>query len=174
MHLHRAAKSVGARFRKAEITDLPFFNQLSHGSNRFFNRSLGINAVLVVQVDSFDAEAPQAAFAGLADVVGFAAYTASTGVLGIADDPEFGSEDDFVAAAFDGASHKFFVFVRAIGIGGVEKENSEFKRAVNRGDGFGVVESGVELRHAHAAETLSGDFETGVAESADLHNDSLR
>jgi hypothetical protein len=34
---------------------------------------------------------------------------------------------------------------------------------MNRGDGFGVVESGVELRHAHAAETFDGNFEASVA-----------
>jgi hypothetical protein len=44
---------------------------------------------------------------------------------------------------------------------------------MNRGDGFGVVESGVELGHAHAAEAFGGNFETCVAEVASFHDDSL-
>jgi hypothetical protein len=40
---------------------------------------------------------------------------------------------------------------------------------MNGGDGFGVIASGVELRHAHAAETLGGNFETGTSKIAGFH-----
>jgi hypothetical protein len=91
----------------------------------------------------------QAGFAGLADVVGLAADAANVGILGIAHDAEFRGEHDFVAAAFDGAADQLFVLMRAVDVSGVEEEDAEVERAVNGGDGFGVVESGVELRHAH-------------------------
>ena len=60
--------------------------------------------MLVVEVDGFDAEAAQAGFARLAYVVGLAADAARVGIFGIADDAELRGEDDFVAAAFDGAA----------------------------------------------------------------------
>ena len=130
--------------------------------------------MLVVEVDGFDSETAQAGFAGLADVVGLAADAANVGIFGIADDTELRREHDFVAAALDGASDQLFVLMRAVDVGGVEEEDSEVECAVNRGDGFGVVESGVELRHTHAAEAFGGNLEASVAEKASFHDHSLR
>lgn len=53
-------------------------------------------------------------------------------------------ERDLVAAALDGAADEFLVFVRAVDVGGVEKEDAAFQRAANGSDRFGVVAGPVE------------------------------
>ena len=158
MDLHRATKSVGAGFGEAEVTDFAFVNEFGHGSDGVFDGRVGVDAVLIVKVDGLDAEAAQAGFAGLPDVIGLAADTTDVGILGIADDAEFCGESDIVTAALDGASDEFFIFVRTVDVGGIEKEDAEIEGAVDRGDGFGVIAGTIKFRHAHAAETLSGDF----------------
>ena len=65
MHLHGAPQSVGAGFRQADVADLAFLDQLRHGANRFLDRSIRIDAVLVVEVDVLDAQPLQTCFAAL-------------------------------------------------------------------------------------------------------------
>ena len=154
MDFHGAAKSFRAGFGETEEADLAFADEFGHRSDRVFDGGIGIDAVLVVEVDGFDSEAAKAGLAGFADVVGLPAHAANVRVRGVADDAELGGEDDLVAFAFDGASDEFFVFVRTVDVGSVEKENPDFKGAVNGGDGFGIVAGTIKFRHAHTAETL--------------------
>src|SRR3984885_13810816 len=151
MNFRGAAESVGASFGKTGGAGLAFVFYLGPRPDSFFDGSFGVDAVLVVEIDRVDAETAETAFAGLADVVGLAADAASGGILGIADDTEFRGEDDFVALAVDGVSDELFVGVRSVGVGSVEEIDAEFESAVNRGNGFGVVASGIKLGHAHAA-----------------------
>src|SRR5579862_1353149 len=130
--------------------------------------------MLVVEIDMIDAEAAEARIAGLANVVRLAADAARVGIFRIANDAEFSGENDLVALALDGAPDKFFVGVRSVNVGGVEKGDAEFESAVDGSDRFVVVASGVKLGHAHTAESLGGHFEACVTESARLHDGSLR
>src|ERR1700760_4871274 len=114
--------------------------------------------MLVVEIDVIDPEPLQAGIAGLANVVGLAVNTPNVGILGIANDAEFGGKYDFVALAFDGSPDQHFVSMRTVHVGSIEEVDAEFESAVNGGDGFCVVASGVELRHAHTAESLGGNF----------------
>src|ERR1700693_3098196 len=116
--------------------------------------------MLVIEVDVLDAQPLQTSFAGLLHIVGLAADAAVTGVAGIADNPELCGQHEFVALALDRASDEFFVLVRPVNVGGVEKINAEFERAMNGRDRFGVIASRVKLRHAHTAEAEGGNFET--------------
>ena len=52
-----AADGVGACLRKAEIAHLAFFDEPRHRPDRLLDRHIGVDAVLVVQVDRIDAEA---------------------------------------------------------------------------------------------------------------------
>jgi len=170
MNLCGAAKSFGAGLGESDMTDLAFLDELRHGVDGFFDGRVGVDAVLVVEVDVIDAETAQAALAGFADIVGFAVDAAGPGIGGVANDAEFGGEDDFVALAHDGASDELFVSVRSVDVGGVEEGDAEIDGLVDGGDGFGVVASGVELRHAHAAESFGGNLESAAAKRAGLHD----
>ena len=144
-------------------------DQLRQGTNRFLNRRIRIYAVLVIEVDVFDGQPLQTSFTGFFHVVGLAADATGGGIAGIADNPELCGYYDLVALALDGASDEFFVNVRPVDVGGVEKVDAEFERPMNGRDRFGVIASGVKLRHAHAAQAERGNFDTGTSKSAGFH-----
>src|SRR5216684_2058758 len=127
------------------MANLAFFYELRHGSDGFFNRRVGIDAMLVIQIDRLNPQPPEAAFAGLANIVGFAVQGAGTGGFGITDDAEFRGQHNFVALAFEGAAHKLLVRVWAVNVGGIEEIDAEFKSTLNRGDRFMVVTGPVEF-----------------------------
>jgi hypothetical protein len=133
------AQGLRGGFREPYVADLSFLQKLSHGADRFFDGRGGIDAVLVVEIDGLDSQALQAGFAGSAHVFRLAVHSANVGVLGIANDAEFRGQYKLIALALEGAADQFFVFVRTVDIGGIEKVDAEFERPVNGGDGFGVV-----------------------------------
>src|SRR6266849_10637214 len=169
MHLRGAAQSVDPGFRQADMSNLALLDQFCQGANRLFNRRIGIDAMLVIEVDVLDAQPLQTSFAGLLHVVGLAADTADVGIARIADNSELCGQHDLVALALDRSSDELFVLVGPVDVGGIEEGDAEFEGAMNGRDRFGVIASGVELRHAHAAEAEGGNFETGTSKSADFH-----
>ena len=92
-----------------------------------------------------------------ANVFGLAAEAAVLGFFGSRTMPNLVAMHDSVALASDGPSYQFFVDVRAVDVGGIEKIDAEFEGAVDGGERFGVVASAVEFRHAHAAQAHGGD-----------------
>ena len=130
---------------------------------------VGVDAVLVVEVDVVDAQAPQRGLGGLLDVLGPAVEAAGGGVVGVADDPELRGQHDLVAAVGDGAADELLVGVGAVDVGGVEEGDAELEGAVDGGDRLVVVARAVELGHAHAAEAEGGDGRALEAQGACLH-----
>ena len=63
-----AADCFGGRFRKTEKTHLALFDQARHGPDCLFNRHIGINAMLIEQVDFINAEPLQALVTALRDI----------------------------------------------------------------------------------------------------------
>ena len=173
MNFDGTPKSVGTGLGQAEVADLSIFYELRHRSHRVFDGRIGIDAMLVIKVDGFDAEAAEAGFTGFANVFGLAAHSAGAGIAGVANDAEFCGDDVFVAHALDGAPDEFLVFVRAVDIGRVEEVDPQLESAVDGGDGFRVIPRAVEFRHTHTAKAQGGDFETGVAKKTLLHDGSL-
>src|SRR5207244_4880786 len=69
VHAMRATDRVGGRLGEAEIADLPRFHELRHRADRVLDRRVWIDAMLIVKVDSFDAEAFQRSVARLPHVL---------------------------------------------------------------------------------------------------------
>ena len=69
MHLVRAADGFRARFGQAERAHLALLDEPLHRAHRVLDRRVGVDAVLVVEVDDLDAEALQARLAGLHHVL---------------------------------------------------------------------------------------------------------
>src|SRR5579872_3415971 len=109
MNLHRLTHRLRAGLRESEMAHLPLFYQLSHRANGFFDWRVGIDAVLVVEIDVVDAEAAQAGFTALAYIFGLAIDAPRHWIRRIANDSKLRSEDDLVALALDGASDELFV-----------------------------------------------------------------
>ncbi len=125
--------------------------------------------MLVVEINGLDPQSFQAGFARSANIIRFAIDSAILRISGITDDAELRSQHNLVTFALNCAPHQFFIFIRAINVGCVEKSNSQIESAVNRGDGFVVVASAVKLRHTHAAQAEGRDFETAASKFAKLH-----
>src|ERR1700682_443139 len=151
------------------MSDLAFLDQLRQGANRFLNRRIRIDAMLVIEVNVLDAQPLQTSIAGLLHVVGLTADAAGIRIAGITDNPELCSQHDLVALALDRSPDELFVFVWSVDVGRIEKINAEFERAMNSRDRFGVIATGVKLRHAHAAEAEGGNFEAGTSKSTGFH-----
>jgi hypothetical protein len=66
----RTADRLRSGFGKAEVPDLALRDQVPHRAGDLFYRHLGIDAVLVEQVNRLDAEASQGGISGLFDQLG--------------------------------------------------------------------------------------------------------
>ncbi len=159
----------GAGFGEPEMTHLALVHQLRHGTDGVLDRRLGVDPVLVIQVDGLDAQALQRRLAGLPHVLGPAADPDEIPV-GFSHDAELRRHDDPVAPPGDGAADEFLVGADAVDVGGVEQRDAAVERPVNGGDRLVLVPPAVEFRHAHAAETDGGRFE--LAEPTLLHGGS--
>src|SRR5437773_6038733 len=170
MNLGCTAKCLRAGLGQSDVPNLPFLNQFSHCSYGFLDRSIGIDAVLIIKIDVIHAEPLQTFVNRFTNVVGLAAHTARFRIVRVANDTKFRGYDNFVALAAQCASHQFFVFERSIDVSSIEKVQSKFDTAMNCGDGFSIVaEWPVELRHTHAAEPKSGNTKAAAAKFAELH-----
>jgi hypothetical protein len=161
-----AAQRFGAGFGQADVAHLALAHQLRHGAHRVLDRRLGIDPVLVVQVDRLDAEPLQRRLAGLANIVRPAAESHVVAV-GLAHDAELRRHDDALSTPGDRPADEFLVGADAIDVGGVEQRDAAVERPVDGGDRLVFVAPAVEFRHAHAAETDGGRFE--LAEPTLLH-----
>ena len=83
---------------------------------------------------------------------------------------ELGRDDDLVAMLAQRLADQLLVVADAVHIGGVEKVDAEFDRALQRRGGFVIVARTVELRHPHASESQFRYFESLAAEFSLLHN----
>src|SRR5205809_8018593 len=77
--------------------------------------------------------------------------------------------EHFVAPTANRAADELFVDVRAVDVRGVKEIDAQLERAMDRGGGLRVVASAVKLRHAHAAQSESGNERSILAKTAFLH-----
>ena len=152
------------------MSDLARLDQALHRAPGLLDRHRAIDAVLVVEVDHVDAESAQRRVARL-DHVLRGAVDADERTVGAALVPELRGEHDVVAAALDGATDQLLVRERTVHVGGVEEVDAGVQGFVDGRERLGVVADAVELTHAHAPETLRGDFES-LAERSSFHRDS--
>ena len=82
LHRMRAAERLDARLGHAEMLDLALGDQVLDGARDILDRHVGVDAVLVEQVDGLDAEPLQRAFDRLADALGPAVDAAVCAGLG--------------------------------------------------------------------------------------------
>jgi hypothetical protein len=161
-----AADGLRPRLGEAEMAHLALAHEIGHRPHRVLDGRVGIDPVLVVEIDHLHLEPPQARVAGLAHVIGLSA-DAEARPVGSAHIAELGGEHHLVAPVGDGAAHQLLVMADAVHVGGVEEGHAELDGAVDRGDGLALVAAAIELRHAHAAEAEGGHLQG--AESTLLH-----
>ena len=169
MYVVCARKRGRGSLGQTDVAHLSLSNQIGEHTHRILDRHIGIDPVLVIEVDRRHAEALQAAFHGSSHILRTAIEAAHERIPGVAQDAKLCREEDIVSPTFDGASDKFFVGVRTVDVGGVEKVDAKLKRAMDRGNRFGVVSPCIKIAHPHAAEAKSRYLRTITAQLSCLH-----
>ena len=171
VHRVRPADGLGRHFAQAQIAHLARPHQLGHGPHRLLNGHVRVGAVHVVQVDVVGTQALQGAVDGHADVLGPAVDGESGAELPRAVNliAELGGDEVLRALAGNGLAHQPLVQQGTVEVGGVEQVHAQFPGPVNGGDALGLVGRAVNGHagqggHAHAAQSLNGNFESLAAQ----------
>src|SRR5690348_6516429 len=116
--------------------------------------------MLIVEVNSIDAQATEGALDGLLDVLRPGVQATPPGLaLGGGSPTELGRDDDLGTERSQRFTHEFFVRVRTVNFGRIEEDHAALYRRAQQRDHFLTVrDRAVGPAHAHAAETEGGDF----------------
>jgi hypothetical protein len=101
-------------------------------------RGVGVDAVLVVQVDVVGSETPQRALDRSADVRRAAVEMTRT-TTGMRHEAELGRQHDLVAPARDGPADEFLVGERSVDLCGVDEGDAQVEGPVDGADGLVVI-----------------------------------
>ncbi len=153
------------------MADLAGGNQILHGAGDVLDRHVGIDAVLIEQVDHLDVQPLQRSVRHRLDVLGPAVQRPVPLGHGPDVEPELGRDHDLVAHRRQRLADQFLVDIGAIDLSGVEEGDAALDRAAQYRDALRLLERrAVGEAQAHAAEADRRDFEVAVAEFAFLHD----
>ena len=145
-----------------------------HGAGDVLDGDVGVDAVLVEQVDGVGPQATQRAVDGGADVVRSARHAGLLAVL-VEGEPELGGDHDLVADRFECLTDQLLVVEGAVDLGGVEEGDAAVHRGTEERDHLVSWRSWAErLAHAHATEAEGRHLKSGGAEGACVHGVLLR
>ena len=128
-----AADGLGTRLGEPKVMHLSLINKILDGTRYLLNRDVGINAVLVEQVNPVGAQPLQRFLCNLANILR-AAIKAITGPSVFK--PELGCNDDLVADGGKRLTKQFLIIARPVGFGGVEEGNAEINGVTEQRDRF--------------------------------------
>ena len=170
-----ATDRLHSRFRKAEVLNLAFLDQVFHRPRYIFNRHVRIDAVLIEQVDDIDLEPLERGLRNLLDVLRPAVHADPPGSpVWIELEAELGGNHHFPAEGSKGFTHQFLVGERAVDFGGIKECDSEFHGRPNQRNHFLLVFSRTLAKaHSHAAEPESRDFQIAFSKFAFFHRFSI-
>jgi hypothetical protein len=154
------------------VADLAGLDELLDRARDVLDRDVGVDPVLVKEVDHVGAQPAQGCVGDPADLLRPAVETHRRAVLDVP--AELRGDDDLVTQGLQGLADELFVDVGAVNLGGVEERDAALHRATQDGDhvlaGAGV--GAVALGHPHAAEADGGHLEA-LAECADVQCELL-
>src|SRR6185369_13595535 len=168
MHAVRAPHGVGRGLGEAEEADLARLHAALHAAHGLLDRHLGIDAVLVVEVDDVHAEPLEAGVARLHDVLRAAVdHVGAARVLHLA---ELGDEDHAVTPALERLAEQLLVVAPAVHVGRVDVIDAEVDGALDERDRLAVVGGPVHPRQPHAPQSDRRHVERAVPEPPLLHH----
>ena len=142
---------------QAEVPDLALRDQLPDRARDLLDRRVGIDAVLVEQVDRVDSEARQGGVGGLPDELGPARERGPA--VGV-DFPELRGHDDLITDGGERVAHQLLVRERAVDLRGVEERHPEVHRVPDQGNRLVPGHGGAAvIAQAHAAEPERGHLQ---------------
>ncbi len=143
---------LGGDFGEADVANLAGGLGVPEGAEGVFERDAGVDAMELVEVDALEAEAAEAHFKLLLEVVGAAAGLGFGGAL--AGEAAFGGDDDAGGVGVQGFGEEIFGDHGAVGVGGVEEIDPELDGAAEDVAGVfavGRLAPGAFADEAHGA-----------------------
>ena len=144
---------------------LPCLDQFLHRTGHVLDRHVGIDAVLVEQVDGLDPEPLERALGRLLDVLRPAvqARLARPLVVSAQVEPELGGDHHLLAERGERFADEFLVRERAVHLGGVEERHPAVHRRVEqRGHLLLVLGRAVGEAHPHAPQPDRRHFQAAL------------
>lgn len=142
-------------------------DEILHGTGDFFNGDIGVDAVLIEEIDGIDAETTQGSIGNPVDVLGAAVEPDMTAGIWIDRKAEFGGDDNLTAERGEGFTHKVFIRVGPVDFGGIKEGDTLSDCGTDKADhGRTVFGWSIAKAHAHAAEPEGGDFEWTLTQIA--------
>ncbi len=149
------------------MLDLARLDEVGDRAGDVLYRHIGIDAMLIEQIDAVGAQAFQGRFGDGADVFRSAVHAFIDVAFAEA---ELGGQDDVIAERLHSLAQQVFVGALGIGFGGVEKGDAAIKRCADQGDGVRAFGGrAIAEAQAHTAEAERRDSEAVAAENTFLH-----
>jgi hypothetical protein len=150
------------------VPDLALSDQLLHSPSDVLDRNIGIDAVLIEQVNAVGLQAPEGCLGHLPDVLRAAVQPAALSGIRADVEVELGGYDDLVADWGEGLTEELLVDERPVGFGGVEERDPSVGCSADQRDAVVLVRwLAVVHAQAHAAKSQGGDLK--AAKGAGLH-----
>ena len=155
-----AADRLHTRFRKSPILDLSFLDQISYCFGHFLDRYIGVNAMLVEQIDDINFKAFERTFDRLPDMH-WLAVKHLFAVFNL--NAEFGGNDHLSLKWCKSFTHQFFVGKRTVHFGSIKEADATIHSGANQGDHLLFIRSWtITIAHPHTPEPQGRDFQITV------------
>jgi hypothetical protein len=128
-------------------------NEVLYGTRDFFDRYRGIHTMLIIEIDGIHPEPLERTFDRLLDMLRTAIQADPTRTsVGFELISELGGDDDLPAKRSEGLTHKFFVRVRAVDLGGIKEGDAAFHGGMEKRRHLLLVFARpIRKAHSHAA-----------------------
>jgi hypothetical protein len=151
------------------VEHLACANQFAHRTSHILDRHVGIDAVLIQQIDPIGPQPPQRCLDHFTNVLGTAVH-AVLHALWADPESELGGDHHLVAHRHQSLTHQLFVGERPIHLGGVEQRHPTLRGGTQQRYHLAPVSWGaISVAHSHATETERRDAWSVGAECPILH-----
>jgi hypothetical protein len=161
---------LSSRFGESEVLDLALLDQVFHRPSHVFDSHVGVDAMLIEQVDRFDLESLERGLSDLLDVLGATIQASLLQRRGIESESELRGDRDLPMERTEGFAHELFVRKRTVDFGRIEEGHASFDRHANQRDHLLLVcRRTVPKAHSHTAQADRRDFQIAFPQFALLH-----
>src|SRR5882724_4176892 len=173
MNFGGAPQSFWSRFGEPERPHFSGRDELGHGADSLLNWNFRIDAVLIEEIDGFDAQPLETGVTSAPNI--FRRAVNAPSAVGMYAKTKLGSDDHAVTGnGAQKAAQQFFIGVRPVDFGGVQKISSKFHVAVENAERFLFIGWPVGAGHAHAAESQGRNQWTVLSKLPVWHKFLLR
>src|SRR5262249_3942986 len=164
-----APDGLHSGFRKSEVLDLTFPNQILHRAGHIFNRDIGIDTMLIEQIDHVCPESFQRSLSNFFDVLWSTVY-ADLLAFGTDLESELGGDHHSLAHWSQCFADELFIREWAVNFSRVKERDASFHRcSQKRNHLLLILRWAIARAHSHAAKADRRDFEIALAEFALVH-----